>query len=124
MNTDHRFNSGKYWGKKVAFFVILAPLFILAFGYFVMTLWNFTLPAIFGVSTITFWQAIALFILSKILFSGFRGGWGHKPHGPGAYWGSKWKSLSDEERNAYREKWQQWCRKADDKVTAAETPKP
>ncbi len=32
------------------------------------------MPALFGWHLITFWQALGLLVLSKILFGGFRGG--------------------------------------------------
>ena len=46
------------------------------FGYIVMSLWNWLMPALFEGRLITFWQALGVLALSKILFSGF-------PHRPG-----------------------------------------
>lgn len=43
------------------------------FGFIIMWLWNWLMPEIFGLTTITYWQAIGLFILSKIIFGGFGG---------------------------------------------------
>jgi hypothetical protein len=40
------------------------------FGLFVMLLWNWLMPDIFGLKTITYWQAWGLLILSWILFKG------------------------------------------------------
>lgn len=57
----------------VIFIVILAVGFFILFGYALMYLWNWLMPAIFGLTTITFWQAIGLCLLSKILFGGFGG---------------------------------------------------
>ncbi|HEX2869530.1 MAG TPA: hypothetical protein VHO03_20975 [Ignavibacteriales bacterium] len=54
----------------------LALVFIGVITLILMLLWNALLPAILGVSVITYWQALGLFILSKILFSGF----GRGPH--------------------------------------------
>ena len=34
----------------------------------VMWLWNYVIPDVFGLSTIVFWQAFALYTLSSILF--------------------------------------------------------
>ena len=34
----------------------------------VMWLWNFVMPAVFGLTRITFWQAFALYVLSNLLF--------------------------------------------------------
>ncbi|MFY0629199.1 MAG: hypothetical protein JXR05_02390 [Flavobacteriaceae bacterium] len=57
----------------VLFIAILAVGFFILFGYALMYLWNWLMPAIFGLTTITFWQAIGLCLLSKILFGGFGG---------------------------------------------------
>ena len=45
------------------------------FGYIVMGLWNWLMPALFGIPVITFWQGVALVILARILF----GGLNHRP---------------------------------------------
>ncbi len=55
----------------VLFIAILAVLFITAFGYLLMYLWNWLMPMIFGLPIITFWQALGICLLSKILFGGF-----------------------------------------------------
>ena len=51
--------------------IIAAIGFGLLFGWIVVWLWNWLMPAIFGLPTITFWQGVGLFILGKILFGGF-----------------------------------------------------
>jgi hypothetical protein len=48
--------------------------FVGLFSFLVFLLWNWLMPAIFGLTTITFLQAFGLLILSKILFFGFHGG--------------------------------------------------
>ena len=63
----------------------LAPIWFLVvaagFSAAVMLLWNWLIPAIFGLSAISFWQALGILILSKLLFGSFRfrhgkhGGW-------------------------------------------------
>jgi hypothetical protein len=49
----------------------LAVLFALAFGLVVKVLWNWLMPVIFGLGTITFWQAFGIVLLAKLLFGGF-----------------------------------------------------
>ncbi|MCF7793843.1 MAG: hypothetical protein K9N09_04870 [Candidatus Cloacimonetes bacterium] len=39
------------------------------FGWIVQLLWNATITQIFNVNSITYWQAVMLLILFKILFS-------------------------------------------------------
>jgi hypothetical protein len=62
--------------------VFIAPLAILAIALFifvggevVMRLWNWLLPPLFGWRLITFWQAVGLLALCRILFGhhGWRG---------------------------------------------------
>ena len=57
--------------------ILWAPLVILAFllfvalgGQIVRLLWNGLLPPLFGFSQITFWQALGLLALCRILFGG------------------------------------------------------
>lgn len=42
------------------------------FGWIIQSLWNWLMPGIFGLKTITYWQAVGLFILFRILFGCFR----------------------------------------------------
>lgn len=56
----------------------IAPLAIVGFaafvtlgGFVVRALWNWLLPPLFGWHTITFWQALGLLALTRILFGGF-----------------------------------------------------
>jgi hypothetical protein len=58
--------------------IFLAPLAILGIllfiaigGELVMRLWNWLLPPLFGWHQITFWQAIGILALCRILFGGF-----------------------------------------------------
>src|SRR2546422_9255661 len=63
---------------KLTKLIVLAPLAILGIliftaigGGLVMLLWNWLAPALFGLRLITFWQAIGLLALCRILFGGF-----------------------------------------------------
>lgn len=40
------------------------------FGFVIMWLWNWLMPEIFGLTTLTYWQAVGLFILFKLLLGG------------------------------------------------------
>jgi hypothetical protein len=56
--------------------VFVLPLFFVAIAglvWAVSALWNGLMPEIFGLRTITYWQALGLMVLSWILFRGFRG---------------------------------------------------
>ena len=63
----------RHWVRRGLQFVIFAVVFLAVFSLIVMKLWNWLVPAVFGWHLITFWQAVGLLVLSKILFGGFRG---------------------------------------------------
>jgi hypothetical protein len=48
-------------------------LFIFIGGTAVQLLWNWLMPAMFGWRELTFWQALGLLALCRILFGGFGG---------------------------------------------------
>lgn len=49
---------------------VVGLLFGLLFGWVVMLLWNWLMPTIFGLTTITYWQGVGLLWLSAMLFKG------------------------------------------------------
>jgi len=55
-------------------------LFLAAIGFIVMSLWNGLTPELFGWRVISYWQAVGLLILSRLLFGGFRGAMGRSSH--------------------------------------------
>lgn len=84
MTFSHFSNLPKIY--RIPLFVVgiaaLGIVFFAAFGYVVMWLWNHVLAGVFDVPSVTFWQALGLFVLAKVFF-GFGGGTqgGAKPHG-------------------------------------------
>ena len=101
----------RFYGKKRKF-IFLAPLFIIGaallaflFGLIVMWLWNAILPQLLGVKMLTsFWQALGLLVLSRILFGGFSKG-GSRYRGGPSRWKEKWTNMSDEEKFKFQEEW-------------------
>ncbi len=66
-------------------------------GLVVMMLWNWLMPALFGVPEVTYWQAVGLFVLCHLLFKGHGGG-GHRrgpgrPHDPRGRFARKVKAM-------------------------------
>ena len=51
--------------------IAFAVVFALVFGIVVKLLWNWLMPAIFGLGEISYWQAFGLVILAKLLFDAF-----------------------------------------------------
>ena len=71
-------------------FPLMMLAFVLAGGLAVMLLWNnIVVRVIPGVRNLNYWQALGLLVLCRILFGGFRGGFGpgfrpgRPPFGPG-----------------------------------------
>jgi len=68
--------------KKWIFLAPLALLGIVVFiaigGEVVLHLWNWLLPTLFGWRQITFWQAVGLLALCRILFGGLGGHGSHR----------------------------------------------
>lgn len=54
----------------IAIFMIV--VFSLIGGVAVMLLWNWLMPLIFGLSSISFWEAVGLTFLCNLLFGGSR----------------------------------------------------
>jgi hypothetical protein len=109
-------------GLRFAGFAVLgvvgAAVFALAFGWLVMILWNWLLPGIFGLGTITYWQGFGLIILAKLIFGGM-GGWGRHRGGPGhrpgrGPWDEHWKSGREQWR-WYGEYWKDEGKEAFDR---------
>ena len=87
---------------------VVAGVFI--FGSVVMLLWNNILPALFGLKTITFWQAVGILVLSKILFGGCMGRRCHgRFHKHAHHLHDQYMHLSPEERDKLKSEWKQRC---------------
>lgn len=97
MNKNFKFK------KRFIFIPFLAIAFVFLVSYLVMVLWNYTLPSIFGLTTITLWQAMGLFFLCKLLF-----GFGNGPKRGGPSWkrrclGKDLSELSETEKEKFQQ---------------------
>ena len=88
------------WVKRGLKVAVIGVLAVTVFGFLVMSLWNWLAPAVFGLRSITFWQALGVLILSKILFGGFRGGQGHGGHWRGRM-NDRWQRMTPDEREQF-----------------------
>ena len=96
--------------KKPKFLFFLIPLLILfAVTFIVMWLWNLLLPEIIGVKSISFWQAMGILILSKILFGGFHFGKGKFGNFKEKMMERKMSGMTDEEKEKFKEIWRKRC---------------
>jgi len=102
MRTPHR-------RRRFVFLLFILPA-LLVFTFLVYWLWNNVLVAVVPVKPVTYWQAMGLLILSRILLGGFKfGGPGRQPpfNGPGGGipWREKWRQMSEEERAKFKNEW-------------------
>ena len=76
----------------------IVGMFVFAWigGEVVMHLWNWLLPPLFGWRTLTFWQALGLLVLCRVLFGGLGG------HGPGPGRHRRCGKMTPEEREKFR----------------------
>jgi hypothetical protein len=73
---------GRRKGARIAKFLVLGVVFIGAIGFVTMQLWNCLIPELFHGPVISFWQALGLLLLGKLIF-----GW-HNHHNS---WNDKWE---------------------------------
>jgi hypothetical protein len=94
-------------------------LFIYLGGAVVQWLWNGLLPSLFGLPAVTFWQALGLLALSRILFGGFGfHGSGSRDHSPIRHRmagrmadrvADRWTRMTPEEREVFRQRLRERC---------------
>jgi hypothetical protein len=96
--------------KKWIFFVAppMLVLFIAIGGEVVLHLWNWLLPALFGWPQITFWQALGLLALCRILFGGF-GGRGFHRSNFRRRMAERWERMTPEERERFQQGMRSRC---------------
>lgn len=111
--------------------------FALVFGFLIKWLWNVTMPGIFSLPAISYWQAIGLFILAKFIF-GFGSSHGprahhkkHRHHGEKSGWGrdqevsAEADSLSDlADDESFKKYWDEEGRQAYEAFVASRQPNP
>jgi hypothetical protein len=92
--------------KKLIWIAPLAILGMVIFswigGEVVKLLWNWLAPALFGLRTITFWQALGLLALCRILFGGFGLNGGSSRRSRRRMF-ERWEQMTPEERERFRQ---------------------
>lgn len=104
---------GRPFRIRKPFFPVMVVI-ALVMAAIVQWLWNAILPELLNVGTLTYWKALGLLVLCRILFGGFRGG---PPRGKPPFMANgfreKWMNMTDEERKNFREQWRQRCTRKD-----------
>lgn len=79
-------------------------------GWIVMSLWNWLVPALFGWHTVSFWQAVGLLVLCRILFGSLGGRHGgHRWRDRRMMMRRAWENMSPEEREKFEAKMRGRC---------------
>ncbi len=104
-----------HYGRRRFFFPLFILLALLAVSFAVYWLWNNVLVAVVPVKAVTYWQAVGLLTLSRILLGGFKFGppsgrtpFGGRPDGP-PNWREKLHQMSDEDRQKFKSEWKKRC---------------
>jgi hypothetical protein len=95
--------------NKKPFFILIPITIFFAIGAVVMALWNLLIPDIFGLPPLHYWQALGLFLLSRILFGNF--GFGNKKPFMNNRLKEKMMNMSEEERQQFKTEWEKRCKR-------------
>jgi hypothetical protein len=110
----------RHWPLMIPVALAGFVVFIFIGGEVVKLLWNWLAPPLFGLPLLSFWQALALLALCRILFGGFgMGGGGHR-HYRGRMvervtdrmadrFAQRWQNMSPEERERFRQRVRERC---------------
>ena len=98
----------KKWIFWAPLALVAAALFIAIGGAVVRLLWNALLPPLFGLQEVTFWQALGILVLSRILFGGW-GGPGRRRSRMRRRMDERWESMTPEERERMRQGMRERC---------------
>jgi len=93
----------RHWMLKAVKVLLIVTVAIGVLSFVVMNLWNWLMPTLFGRPLITYWQALGLLILSRILLGGFHG----RPGPPPLHWRrrilERYEQMTPEERERFRQ---------------------
>src|SRR6476646_10014823 len=72
-----------FWIARGVKMVLLFIVVVGVVSFVVMNLWNWLVPLLFKGPVLSYWEALGLLVLARLLFGGLR------PHGRGP-WGHSW----------------------------------
>jgi hypothetical protein len=93
----------KKWIFMAPLILVMFIIFIFIGGQVVKELWNWLLPSIFGWREITFWQALGMLVLCRILFGGFG------CSGRNSSFRNRMNKMTPEEREKFRKRFWGRC---------------
>lgn len=103
-------------------FVALFVLAVLLAGGAVRLLWNGVVVPSLQAQPLSYWQALGLLLLCRILFGGWSRPQRWQPRGPGHRMQNKWASMSPEHRAQFRSHWKARCEQQSPEDQPAQRP--
>jgi hypothetical protein len=114
------YNNKQFRIKKFFMIFIFSIAALFLFSFIVMNLWNAILPAVIHVTAITFWQALGILILSKILFGGFGGRrWGGRRN---HFMQERFANMTSEEKEKFKAQWKDRCNRWSRNAAPSKSP--
>ena len=102
-------SKNKLCRNRKCFFIPLVITGLFAISAVIMLLWNWIIPVVSSLSPLTYWQAMGLFILSRILFGGLKFHRHHRGfHSMRKYHmqqHERFMEMSEEEKLKFRNQW-------------------
>jgi hypothetical protein len=104
-------------------FVALLALAVLLAGGAVMVLWNSVVVSSLQAQPLSYWQALGLLLLCRILFGGWSRPQRWQPRRPGHRMQQKWASMSPDHRAQFRSHWKARCEQQSPEDPSADRPR-
>jgi hypothetical protein len=98
-----------FWIARGVKILVMIAVVLGVVSFAVMSLWNWLVPPLFSGPMLSYWEALGLLVLARLLFGGLRphgrGGWGHSWHHSRA----RWEQMTPEERERFRSRFRGGC---------------
>jgi hypothetical protein len=92
--------------RKFLYLIFCIAVFLLL-SIAVMFLWNAILPQVTQLNKITYWQALGLMILCRVLFGRFN--FGDKGRNSKHFLKEKLMGMNENDRASFKEEWRKRC---------------
>lgn len=101
----HRYPRPVRFVMMAAAGIVFASLFVMIVGGATQWLWNWVIPSITTLPAVTFWQAVAILVLARLLVGRFSGG--HGMHGHRRFGRHHRHHHAHDDANAYEAWWRE-----------------
>ena len=95
--------------KRKPLFFLFFLVMVFGMTALVMFLWNAILPAVLGVKIISYWQAMGILALSRILFGSFGFGGRRMRSFNSNMYKEKLMNMTEAEKEQFKNEWDRRC---------------